>query len=100
MSYKTQVMIAQDTDLANRITAAAASEHIDNPWGWQAERVWVWAAQPGWGEAYASALAAHPDDPEYRPGWDEAVITDGMILSAVQAEKALDTGGDEEGGEA
>jgi hypothetical protein len=41
------------------------------------------AAQPGFGDAYASALAADP--PVERPGNDPGVITDGMILGAVQS---------------
>lgn len=45
---------------------------------------YVWASSPGWGAAWDSALAAHPDDPDYEPGKDPAVITDGMILATVQ----------------
>src|SRR4051812_29260806 len=45
---------------------------------------YVWASSPGWGAAWDSALAGHSDDPDYEPGKDPAVITDGMILSTVQ----------------
>jgi hypothetical protein len=38
-------------------------------------------ASPGWDEAWSSALASGGDN----PGRDPAVITDGMILSEVQA---------------
>jgi hypothetical protein len=50
---------------------------------WRYNR-YVWAASPGWGGAWDSALAGHPDDPAYEPGRDPAVITDGMILATVQ----------------
>jgi hypothetical protein len=42
------------------------------------------AASPGWSEAWAAAGAADP--PIEFPGRDAGVITDGMILSAVQAQ--------------
>ena len=46
---------------------------------------YLWASSPGWGAAWDSALAGHPDDDTYEPGKDPAVITDGMILATVQA---------------
>jgi hypothetical protein len=48
---------------------------------WVENNRYVWAASPGWGAAWDSALAA--DNPE--PGKDPAVITDAMILSTVQS---------------
>jgi hypothetical protein len=39
------------------------------------------AASPGWDQAWSSALAAGNET----PGRDPGVITDGMILSGVQA---------------
>jgi hypothetical protein len=52
---------------------------------WVDNNRYVWASSPGWGAAWDSALAAHPDEPDYEPGKDPAVITDGMILSTVQS---------------
>ena len=77
--------LAQDLDFTNRANAAAAQE-IDpasptNSLSWVATNIWKLAAQPGFDAAYASALAAGLA----RPGWDDSVITDGMILSGVQA---------------
>jgi hypothetical protein len=51
---------------------------------WVDSNRYVWASSPGWGAAWDSALAGHPDEPDYEPGKDPAVITDGMILSTVQ----------------
>lgn len=84
MSYRHVAMMAADPDLAQRVTACAAIEGIPEPWVWQNARAWRFAATPGWGEQYAYALDIHKEEPEYRPGWDEAVITDADILSAVQ----------------
>jgi hypothetical protein len=52
---------------------------------WVHDYRYVWASSPGWGAAWDSALAGHPDDPAYEPGKDAGVITDGMILATVQA---------------
>lgn len=51
---------------------------------WVQENRYVWASSPDWAAAWDSALASHPDDSDYDPGADQAVITDGMILAAVQ----------------
>lgn len=82
MSYKTQAALSQDSTLFNRISACAALEKITDPVTWAYNNKWEFSAQPGWDAAYAYALAAHPGS---QPGDDESVITDGMILSAVQA---------------
>lgn len=86
MSYATIATIYRDSNINSRITACVASEGISKtPEQWVAERNWALAAQPGWAEAWESSLAAHPETPDYLPGADAAVITDAMILSAVQA---------------
>jgi len=81
MSYSTISICAHDSSLTARITAAVAKEGRDNPEAVASELVWPVAAASDIEAAYASALAA--DNPD--PGGDEAVITDQMILSAVQA---------------
>ena len=67
---------------------------IDNKWGddiENASRTWVvnnsylLASEPGWGAAWDYALNVHSSEPDYDPGKDAGVITDGMILSAVQS---------------
>ena len=87
MSYNAIYDCANDTDFRNRVAACAVQE----------------GAAPAGGEAYATqhalAIAARKDIEqawEYsmtsqpyhsRRGHDEAIITDQMILSAVQALK-------------
>jgi hypothetical protein len=84
MSYLTQNAIATNLAMHNRVAQCAATEGFTDPDGWATRNSRTWAASPGWDAAFESAMAAHPDDPEYDPGRDEAVVTDQMILSAVQ----------------
>jgi hypothetical protein len=56
-------------------------EGVPDPENWAFRNSLLLAAQPGWSQAWESAVAA--GNPA--PGGDAAVITDGMILSAVQA---------------
>jgi hypothetical protein len=81
MTYKTISMIANDPYLRPRLTAASAEQQKTRPYdNWVAEHIWELAATPGWATAWESALAAGVEN----PGDDEGVITDMMILSAVQ----------------
>ena len=84
MSYLTQSAIAANLYMQQRVAQCAASEGVSGPDLWAQQNARGWAAAPGWDAAWESALASHPDDDEYDPGGDEAVITDGMILAAVQ----------------
>jgi hypothetical protein len=81
MSYKTQAKLADDLEIRARITACVATEGEKEPQRWVTENKWLLSAQPGWDAAYAYAITAGNN----HPGDDEGVITDGMILSAVQA---------------
>lgn len=81
MTYNTVADITDSASLTRRIVAAAATEDIPNPEAWANGARWKLAAQPGWGQAWESAVASGVED----PGASEVVITDGMILSAVQA---------------
>lgn len=92
MSYLDQSLIANNTAMFERVSQAATEEGETDSDTWTHEHRRVWAAAPGWDDAWASALASHPPpapgDPftgVYDPGQDEAVITDQMILSQVQA---------------
>lgn len=93
MSYATITQSTRDQALVDRIIAAVSQEAFatpqgDTPYG---ERVkanpssaayeMVWPVCIAGEDAYASALA----DGNPNPGGDESVITDPMILSAVQA---------------
>lgn len=88
MAYSDQALLSQDTDFIYRISACAAVEiqltPPEQPTQWATENVWYIAAAPGFADAYAYALA----NEIHRPGNDPAVISDAMILSAVQAHEA------------
>lgn len=81
MAYEDVSKLAYDGNLRERLIAAAALEGIADPETWVDSKRWEFAAQPGWADAYASAVETHIDLPGLRPG----VIDDTMILSAVQA---------------
>lgn len=83
MSYLTQNAIASNSGMLWRVAQAAAEENAPGgPDAWTQENRRFWAAAPGWDDAWESALVANP---EADPGLNEAVITDGMILSQVQS---------------
>jgi len=88
MSYATVADMTDSTSLIRRLSAAAAEEQTSgavldptDPGAWAADHRWEIVSAPGWGDAWASAEASGNPD----PGADESVITDGMILSQVQA---------------
>jgi hypothetical protein len=81
MSYKTQAILSQNDQLMMRVSACAATQKVPGPVAWAYDHQWQLAAQPGWDAAYNSAVAANVPS----PGNNETVITDSMILSAVQA---------------
>lgn len=92
MSYLSQVEVATDMTILNRIAACAATQNIPDPQGWAWARSWQFSAQPLWAAKYASAKLTHEQwDPESEipkpapPGENEAAITDADILSAVQS---------------
>jgi len=82
MSYSTIYTCANDASFLGRLTAACAQEDVPpDPYTAAQAMRWDVASKADIEAAYASALAAGNDD----PGGDESVITDGMILSAVQS---------------
>jgi hypothetical protein len=82
MAYWDVAQMSSDPDLQSRIAACAAQEGKPNPRDWAYQHALVLCASPGWDAAWASAVAGNVPD----PGRDPGVITDGMILSAVQAQ--------------
>lgn len=82
MSYNAISALVNDPDLKARLTACAAVERKggDFPEWWVESNKWIFARSPGWGDHYAYAIATGKD----RPGYDETVITDPMILAVVQ----------------
>lgn len=81
MSYTTQAQLARDSDLIIRAAACAATQNIPDPETWAWRHQWQFSAQPGWDAAYAYAIASGTDF----PGKQDSVITDSMILAAVQS---------------
>jgi hypothetical protein len=83
MAYSDIALLAVDQDFRGRIAASAASEndHLPiHPLMFADTYQWQIAGAPGFGEAYASAIAG--DVP--RPGNDPSVISDAQILAVVQ----------------
>jgi len=85
MGYFEVSQLAADTDFLNRVAACYAAETplgegVEPPL-WATEHSWDMASAPGFGDAYASAVAGGIE----RPGANPSVITDAQILSAVQA---------------
>jgi len=85
MSYLEQSAIGSNQYMYGRVAQCAASEGLEDPDYWTNQNRRKWSASPGWDTAWASAVETNKNNPTYDPGKDEAVITDGMILSEVQA---------------
>lgn len=86
MAYIDVADMAANGHLRERIAACAVTEGVRDmhPRAWADQNQWWLAASPGWSEAWEYARAA--ENPN--PGRDEGVISDGMILAAVQARLA------------
>lgn len=82
MAYIDIAAMARDNSLRDRIAACAATEGVidPHPTTWADQHQWRIAASPGWDAAWAHATASEVTS----PGSDAGVITDQMILSAVQ----------------
>ncbi len=83
MTYLSIADMHDSATLRRRLTACAAQEGkggLVGPEKWLDAHAWALAAQPGWADAWAYAVASNNPD----PGADAGVITDGMILAAVQ----------------
>lgn len=80
--YLSQAAIAADPAMHDRIAQCAAQENAPgDPDAWTFEHRRDLAAQPGWSEAWESAVTGGVEN----PGADPAVITDQMILAACQS---------------
>lgn len=89
MSLLAQATMVDDNGLIGRVAACAASHGVAEPRTWAVQNRWALGAQPGWGVAYAQALAKEtPGDPAAyvaTAGSDPTVITDQMIMDGVAA---------------
>ena len=86
MAYYDIALLSGDSDFLSRCAAAYSTETLasadrENPSQWISDHAWDMASQPGFGDAYASAIASGVEN----PGRDAAVISDAQILSAVQS---------------
>lgn len=84
MAYSDIALLSSDSDFMQRTRACAATEGEADPVAWVSEHQWAMAATPTFGEKYGYAVATGV----VRPGNDPTVISDGDILSAVQALQA------------
>jgi beta-galactosidase/beta-glucuronidase len=89
-SYLSIAEVASDSNMQRRVASCAAQQQLQGapipvPETWTVQNRYQWAASPSWGEKWDYARATHPDDPDYQPGADAAVITDGDILATVQS---------------
>ena len=83
MSYNSIALMADDNDLRLRIKACVSKEGDRDGQAWVTQNMWLLAATPGWDDAWDSALQVGIGRPGYMPN----VISDNMILAAVQALK-------------
>ena len=86
MSFSDVAALAVDRDFRDRIAACYSQEQEPvvngvHPLTWTDLYQFNIAGSPGFGDAYASALAGGVPD----PGKDPSVISDAQILGAVQA---------------
>lgn len=81
MAFSDIALLSADNDFIMRTRACAATEGESDPVAWSTANQWAMAATPSFGDKYASAIAGGV----VRPGNDQAVISDGDIVSAVQA---------------
>jgi len=84
VSYGTINLHVNDPAFQGRVTACCAKEGAASPQARMTEVIWFVCTRTDIEDAYAYAMnSGNPN-----PGGDETVITDQMILSAVQAAPA------------
>lgn len=81
MSYSTHAAIATNGSIRLRVSACAAQEGQDPPKQWADSHIWTLVAAD-WIAAWESAEVSEPGGDH---GAVDSIVTDGMILSAVQA---------------
>lgn len=86
-NYNATSQMVESDSLLRRVIACAAAEGIVNPEQWSRDQMWYLASNSDWVDAWAYAVdnqtLDHNPDTGARPG----VISDGVILSVVQARK-------------
>ena len=80
-TYSDLWTLRMDEAIKRRVIACAALEGQFQPGQWWETNGWQVVARTDWANAWAYAVATGNTG----PGGDPAVVTDGMILAAVQA---------------
>jgi hypothetical protein len=84
MSYADIAAMVEDWELRMRLVACAAQEQHDAPVSFVEDNIWRICAHPGFTKAWGKTATATANDPDYKPGGDESVISDAMIQAGVQ----------------
>lgn len=77
--------MSRSNSLMMRIAACAAMEDVTEPQTWASQRMWIFAAQPGWADAWDYAKGTYTTEKNPDMGARPDVIGDAMILASVQA---------------
>ena len=85
MTYASIANIVDSASLRRRILACAADEGVPTPDLWVTQNIWTIASQPGWADAWDYAVDNWTPDDNPDTGARPGVISDAMILAAVQA---------------
>lgn len=88
MSYQAITSMRNSPSLTQRIVACVAQEGIDNPETAVSQYMWKIIARVDWVSAWDSATETYTLDKNPDTGIRPDVITDNMILAAVQAVRA------------
>lgn len=88
MTYNDIADMIESGSLIRRIQACAWKENVLDPGIWVNDNIGRIVARSDWEADWASAVAAGNPN----PGADPSVVTDGAILSAVQALVTLQNG--------
>lgn len=80
MSYNAIAALVNDYDFRMRLYACAGQENIPNPQMWIDENAWKLCSNTEFEAPYSYALGNNV----VRPGHDEGVISDALILAHVQ----------------
>lgn len=89
MAYSSIAEMVQSPSLSQRITGAVAVEGEASPDAWTRDHIWAVVSSPGWAEAWDYARDNQTDDDNPDTGARPGVISDQMILSGVQAVRAV-----------
>lgn len=83
-NYSAVAAMAASISLRDRIAACAAQENKPDPVLWASQHMWAIVASPGWDDAWQSAIDGYNVNQNPDTGVRTDVISDQMILTAVQ----------------